>query len=247
MLRRLLLDALVNTDRSDRPHNANAMVSDTARSATEWIGVDAVDREKVVLELLRLTDALRPSPRREVPLPDKITAVHQNLREAAIPHAIGGALAVGYYGEPRSTFDIDVNVFVPVDRWSGLRSALDLLDIDMEVDERELRGDDEVRLNWDPNSLHLIFSSDPLHDRMSEEIRYVPFNGDTIPIVSPEHLVIRKALLDRIKDWLDIEQIFVATSPLDFEEIESWLEQMAGGSDPRMEKLREVKASLSHD
>lgn len=154
---------------------------------------------------------------------------------------------MGYYGEPRSTLDIDVNVFVPVGRWSDLRAALDSLDIDIEIEEGDLKGTDELRLDWDPNSLHLFFSSDPLHERMSESIRCVPFNGGTIPIVSPEHLVVRKALLDRTKDWLDIEQIFVATSPLAFEEIESWLEQMAGERDPRIEKLCEVKASLSLD
>jgi hypothetical protein len=247
MLRRLLLDALVNPDRSDRPHNPDALVSDAARSATEWIGVDADDREKVLRELLKLADALRSNPPREASLPDKVSAVHRNLREAAIPHAIGGALAVGYYGEPRSTLDIDINVFVPVDRWSDLRAALDSLNVDVGIDETDLKGTDEVRLDWDPNSLHLFFSSDPLHERMSEDIRFVPFNGDTIPIVSPEHLVIRKALLDRTKDWLDIEQIFVASSPLDSGEIVSWLEQMAGERDPRIEKLCEVKASLSLD
>src|SRR5947209_7381077 len=34
-----------------------------------------------------------------------------------IPHAFGGALALAYYAEPRATIDIDLNVFVPVDRY----------------------------------------------------------------------------------------------------------------------------------
>lgn len=80
---------------------------------------------------------------------------------------------------------------------------------------------------------------------MREQVRYVPFNGDTIPIVAPEHLVIRKARLDRTKDWIDIEQILVATNPLDLREIEDWLERMVGADDPRMERLKKVKAGLS--
>lgn len=155
-------------------------------------------------------------------------------------------MAVGYYGEPRSTLDIDVNVFVAATRWPVVRAALDPLDIDLDGEE-DLRQVSEVRLDWDPNSLHLFFSCDPLHERMRRGVRSVPFGGDEIPIVSPEHLVIRKALLDRTKDWLDIEQIFVATSPLDLGEIQDWLERMVGASDPRAKRLRDLRSSLSLD
>lgn len=245
MLRRLLLDALLNLDRSDRPEEPNALVSAAARSATQWIGVAAEEREKVLRELLDLADALRPDLGRELSLVKKVSAVHRSLSEAGLPHAIGGAIAVGYYGEPRSTGDIDVNVFVPVDSWSEIRETLKPLRIDTRVDEAELKQFNEVQMEWDSNLLHLFFSADALHQRMSEDIRLVPFDGATIPIVSPEHLVVRKALLDRTKDWPDIEQIFVAAWPLDLEEIESWLGRLTGTDDPRMEKLREVKASLS--
>ena len=44
----------------------------------------------------------------------KLVALHDALDEAAIPHAVGGAIALGYYAEPRATIDVDINVFVPV-------------------------------------------------------------------------------------------------------------------------------------
>ncbi|HEV2791555.1 MAG TPA: hypothetical protein VGV69_09690, partial [Solirubrobacterales bacterium] len=174
-----------------------------------------------------------------------VSAVHQKLSERGISHAVGGALAVGYYGEPRSTVDIDVNVFLPADRWSDLRNPLAALDIALQVEERDPRRTDEVRLEWGSSFLHLFFSCDSLHEQMRRDIRCVPFNDGTIPIVAPEHLVVRKAMLDRTKDWLDIEQILVATSPLDLEEIEMWLGRLAGEGDPRMTKLAEVRDALS--
>jgi hypothetical protein len=58
MLRRLLLDGLTREDRSDRPADPDALVSDNARSATEWIGVDAEERGHVLRDLLELADAL---------------------------------------------------------------------------------------------------------------------------------------------------------------------------------------------
>lgn len=245
LLRRLLLDALLNPDRSDRPEDPDALVSAAARSATQWIGVGAEDRQKVLRELLDLADAVRPHPGRELSLAEKVSAIHRGLREAGIPHAIGGTVAVGYYGEPRSTGDIDVNVFVSTNRWPEICDALKLLGIDAQLDEAELKRFNEIQLEWDSNFLHLFFSADSLHQRMSEDIRLVPFNGATIPIVSPEHLVVRKAQLDRTKDWPDIEQVLVASWPLDFEEIEGWLGRLTGTDDPRVEKLRAVKALLS--
>jgi len=224
-----------------------SLTPDIARDATEWIGVGAINREKVIRELLGLTDALRPYPPREISLVDKVSAVHQRLNESEVPHAIGGALAVGYYGVPRSTLDIDLNVYLPTDRWPTIRDALSELGLgpEIEVDRRDLGKAEDLRIEWDPNSLHLFFSCDPLHDQMSRRIRYVPFNGSRIPIVAPEHLVIRKALLDRIKDWIDIEQILVATDPFDLGEVEDWLKRMVGAENPPMKKLAQVKAELS--
>lgn len=237
---------MTDTDENsgDRPHDPNALTSDADRSATEWIGEDAEEREKALRELLNLADALRPDPEPGLSLPEKVSTVHRCLRDGEIPHAFGGALAVGYYGEPRSTLDIDINVFIPLSHWSDVSEALGGLGIEIEVDAAELKQARDVKLGWGSNFVHLFFSCDPLHEEMRRSARTVPFAGEMIPIVSPEHLVIRKALLDRTKDWLDIEQIFVATSPLDLQEIESWLERMAGIDDPRLAKLRQTTGEL---
>jgi replication-associated recombination protein RarA len=58
MLRRLLLDALSDEDRSDRPTDPKARVSDAARAATQWVGVGAEERGNALRELLDLADAL---------------------------------------------------------------------------------------------------------------------------------------------------------------------------------------------
>lgn len=180
-------------------------------------------------------------------LPDKVTAIHRALDEGKIPHAIGGALALAYYAEPRATIDVDVNVFVPTDRWPEVCEALDPLGIDVAADVDDLNRDGQVRLWWDRNPVDLFFSYDPFHDAMRNSARKVPFNDETIPILSPEHLAVCKAMFDRPKDWLDIEQILVATDPLDLGEIEGWLKRMVGEDNPRMKKLAEVKAELSLD
>lgn len=46
---------------------------------------------------------------------DKVVALHLLLARRAIPHAFGGAIAQNYWGEPRATTDIDINIFVSND------------------------------------------------------------------------------------------------------------------------------------
>jgi hypothetical protein len=156
---------------------------------------------------------------------EKVVAVHRALATAGLPHAIGGALALSFYGAPRETVDIDVNVFVAPERWPEVRQAL-------------------APLEPDGNPVHVFYSHDALHEEMAKATRVAPFGGTEIPIVAPEHLVVRKAMLDRPKDWLDIEAILVATEPLGIEEIDAWLRTLAGDDDPRVTKLHQLVGRL---
>jgi hypothetical protein len=177
-------------------------------------------------------------------LPQKVVAIHDALDRAKVPHAIGGALALAYYAEPRATIDVDVNVFVPTDRWPDVRDALSPLGVRVDADVTALERDGQVRLWWDRNPVDLFFSYDPFHEEMSRAARRVPFGETTIPILAPEHLAVCKAMFDRPKDWLDVEQILVGANPLDVTEIEAWLEAIAGAGDPRLDHLRETVSQL---
>ncbi len=81
---------------------------------------------------------------------DRMLAVHDALREAGFPHAIGGAIALGYCTiEARGTRDVDVNVFVPPSRTREVLAALPegvrVRGQDIEAAER----DGQVRVLWD--------------------------------------------------------------------------------------------------
>jgi hypothetical protein len=164
--------------------------------------------------------------------------VHGALAAAGLPHAIGGAVALAHYGVPRPTTDLDVNAFVGPERWPEVSAALAPLGVDVKVDPESVERDGEARLAWNPVPLHLFLSTDELHEVMRRGVRTAWFGGTIVPFVTPEHLVVRKALLDRPKDWLDIEQILLATRPLDLTEILSRLEQLVGPSDPRLRRIR---------
>ena len=164
-----------------------------------------------------------------------MVALHEALRTAGLPHAFGGALALAYYAEPRPTADIDLNVFVPESGSRQVRAALAPLGVEAEPDPAGEDG--ELRLRWQRQQVHVFLSVDPLHEAMDGAVRELPCNGTVVPIVAPEHLVIRKAMLDREKDWADIEAILATTEPLDVGEVEAWLGRLAGAQDARLARF----------
>lgn len=180
----------------------------------------------------------------EPTLPEKVVAIDEALKEARIPHAFGGALALAYYAEPRATIDIDVNVFVPTTRIEEIEMTLAPLGVDTDVDGAALERDGQCRLWWGNTAVDLFFSYDEVHEAMSKSTRRVPFGEDEFEILSPEHLVVCKASFDRVKDWLDIEQVLVATEDFDAEEVDRWLLHLAGPDDPRKQRFDDLVLQL---
>jgi len=83
-------------------------------------------------------------------LPDEVVVIHNALTDANIPHAFGGAIALAYWGTPRYTHDVDINIALPADQH---KTVLDTLSSifpihDREKAERELTHVAQTRLRW---------------------------------------------------------------------------------------------------
>lgn len=180
----------------------------------------------------------------EPSLPDKVLAMHDTLEADGIGHAFGGALALAYYAEPRSTVDIDVNVFVPPEQFDAVVGALAPLGVAAPVDAAVVERDGQCRMWWGRTPVDVFFAYDEIHDAMRLSVRTVPFGASRIPVLGPEHLVVCKAVFDRPKDWLDIEQVVVTVDSLDLEEIRTRLARIVGHTDARMGKLERLLVRL---
>jgi len=177
-------------------------------------------------------------------LPEKIVAIHERLSRAKTPHAFGGALSLAYYAEPRATIDIDLNVFVTPDDFELVAAALAELGVQGRRGvEARVQRDGQCRLWWGRTPVDLYFSYDALHEAMREGVRREPFADTTIPVLAPEHLVVCKALFNRPKDWLDIEQVIVGVDELDADEVSAWMDRIVGEDDPRTLRLHALIAS----
>ncbi len=176
-----------------------------------------------------------------VPLDEKVRALDQALLAARLPHAFGGALALGYYATPRGTIDIDLNVFVPASRAQRVFDAIAPLGVAAPDARqlRELRERGRVRLRWEHTPLDLFFSYDPLHERCAARARTVPFGeGATLPILSAEDLAIFKVIFDRPKDWTDlVEMLFALGLSFDADYVRDWLSRILTPPDQRLERF----------
>ncbi len=173
---------------------------------------------------------------REPALDEKIVLIARALLTADIPHAFGGALALAYYAEPRSTIDVDVNVFAAPDLAESTFAVLEALgaDVDPDVHLPAVTRHGQVRVGWGRTPIDLFFAYDPFHEACRDAVRRVPFGDTTIPILSPEHLIVFKAVFDRRKDWLDIEQIlFLNAGEIDRDEVTAWLDRLVSADDVR--------------
>jgi hypothetical protein len=170
-------------------------------------------------------------------LGDRLLAVHDALDKAGLPHAIGGAIALGYCTlEPRGTRDLDLNVFVGKDRikevFAALPDPVSMSGLDLENAER----DGQVRLFWEHTPLDIFFSVLPFHDQVAKEVRQVSFEGHTIPVVGCNTLAVFKALFDRTRDWADIEAM-VEAHTIDVDSAVGWIRDMAGPGSAEAAKL----------
>jgi hypothetical protein len=180
----------------------------------------------------------------DLSLPQKVAAIHDSLTEAKIAHAFGGALALASYAEPRTTIDVDVNIFLEASRHTEVVAVLGKLGVTADVPLAQVERDGQCRLAWGTNPIDLFYAYHELHAAMRKGARRAKIGGRPVPILAPEHLLTCKVVFNRPKDWLDIEQILVGALDTDRAEVTGWLDQIVGPDDPRAERFAELSRAF---
>lgn len=139
-------------------------------------------------------------------LTERILGLHAALADAGLPHTFGGALALAFCTlDPRATQDIDLNVFVGVDRVDDVLAGLPDGVRASAAARGRLARDGQARLRWDQTPVDLFLSNHPFHDEAEARCRRVPFAGvDDLPVLACEDLAVFKAFFARPKDALDL-------------------------------------------
>ena len=178
-------------------------------------------------------------------LAERLLAVHDALDRAGLPHAFGGAIALAYCTqEPRGTRDLDINVFVGAGRAGDVFDALPGEIAIVAGDKRRVARDGQVRVMWGETPVDLFFSTHDYHDEAAGQVRHVPFEGRSIPVLGCESLIVFKVMFNRTRDWADIEAMLEAG--VDVRGSLEPLRRIMGGDDPAVARLASL-ASLDRE
>ncbi len=171
----------------------------------------------------------------------KIVAVHEMLDSMRVPHQFGGAVALAWYRSPRATTDIDLNVTVAPEDAEPVLGALTHLGVTVSRPDRvAIERDGQARLDWGGSYLDLFFATLDLHQEMAMRSRPVSFGPVEMPILAPEHLIVCKAVFDRPKDWVDIEEMVAWGTEIDETEVLRWIEDILGRGSEQRARLAEL-------
>lgn len=176
-------------------------------------------------------------------LSSRIAAVHEMLESMRVPHQFGGAIALAWYRSPRATTDIDLNITLSPEEAEPVLGALSHLGVGVTQSERAtIARDGQARLDWDGSYLDLFFATLDLHREMAANSREVEFGPVSIPILSPEHLIVCKAIFDRPKDWVDIEEIVTWGTEVDGGQVLGWIDVVLGEDSDQHTRLEQLLA-----
>ncbi|HEY2283541.1 MAG TPA: hypothetical protein VGH60_08335 [Solirubrobacteraceae bacterium] len=179
-------------------------------------------------------------------LAPRIVAVHEMLDSMRVPHQFGGAVALAWYRSPRATTDVDLNVTVAPEDAEPVLGAITHLGVTVSPTDRvAIERDGQARLDWDGSYLDLFFATLDLHRAMAKDLRRVNFGPVQIPILSPEHLIVCKAVFDRPKDWVDIEEMVGWGTEIEEAEVLRWIDEILGRSSEQHARLVELLAPVA--
>ena len=175
------------------------------------------------------------------PILDAIVELHDALDAAGIRHAFGGAFALLWCtGEPRTTIDIDLNVFAPPTDTERVLDALPVELIATDEDRSRLATVGQTRLSFDGIPVDIFFDTTPFHDDLQLHIVEHQLANRRLPFLGCNDLAVFKAFYNRRKDWADIEEMLRA-GRLDVAYVSGILGEYLGPDDQRIRELHAIR------
>ncbi len=174
------------------------------------------------------------------------------LEKAALPYAIGGALALAYYAVPRATVDVDINVFIPPA--TELPSLLHTLqeagfapDAAASTIERQATTEGQFRGYIDGLRVDVFVPAIDYYTELQQRRRQVPLSGRPAWVLGPEDIAILKLMFYRRKDLADVESLLREQGEtLDLKFVADKLRELVGDDDERLETLEEIANEIEN-
>jgi len=173
--------------------------------------------------------------------------IADEFETARIPYAIGGAIALGVWGFPRATNDVDVDVFVSTDGLDPVFDALERVGCTLDREESQKRAVErgDFRAHLEGIRIDVFVPSIPLYESAQKRRRVEPLEGRPAWFLSPEDLAVFKMLFFRTKDLLDVERLVAFMGgEFDRDYVARWLTDLVGEDDERLSRWAKLLSDV---
>jgi len=133
----------------------------------------------------------------------------KELRERGQEYAIGGAIALGYWAEPRGTIDVDFTIYLPPDKPGECIWLLQELGCEVSSAEalHSINEHGFCRVSQGGLRVDVFLPTIPFYADARKRRQVVDLDGQEIVIWDAESLTVFKMMFFRRKDIADVEQI----------------------------------------
>lgn len=178
--------------------------------------------------------------------PNLAAALARALDRRGVSYAIGGALAYAFWGIPRATMDVDINVFVALEAAEPVFAAL--ADVGIAVEPVSARAAISKRGMFEamfgPVRVDVFLPSIPFSWEAERTRKRLLLEGQPVWVLSAEAIATFKLLFFRPKDVLDLERLIAVQGPnLDTAYIRRHIVEMMGEDDERVRRWDELVES----
>jgi len=148
-----------------------------------------------------------------------------------VPGLVIGGLAVALLGRPRVTRDVDALVLLAEERWPAFLDAGRAFGfVPRQPDALAFAREARVLLvRHQPTGIDVDVALGclPFEEEAVARARVVQVAGVSVPLPTPEDLIIMKAVAHRERDLLDIEGLLAAHPDLDLRRVRRWVRAFA--------------------
>jgi hypothetical protein len=152
-------------------------------------------------------------------LAEVLQALERLFSSVGVRWYLFGAQAVVAYGVPRLTADIDVTVDLAIDRVPDLVGQARSRDLTPRIEDLDpfVQRTRVIPLQHEPTGLpvDIVVAGPGLEVEFLGRAREVIIEGVSIPVISPEDLIVTKVLAGRPKDLEDVNGILRTGESLD--------------------------------
>ena len=164
--------------------------------------------------------------------------------EDGLPYAMGDALALGAWGVPRTTTDVDVSVFVSERELNRLLDSVERAGavVDRAKAHRSVARAGLFVAFFGRTRIDLFIAHHPWHAEMQRRRVSLPTpDGQPRWFLSLEDTALARLLYARPKDVLDLERLFaVQAGHIDLAYLRQWLPRMVPAGDARLGLLEDL-------